>query len=138
MGQFALDITKWVNEIIEQDGTLDQAVRSIMFEMSSRVVQRSPVDTGRFKANWQLKIGSMPEKVYPKRFDKSGRETLGQIEKAASRVVAGDIVYLINNVPYSIKLEDGHSKQAAAGVIKVTVEEFGGIAKDAAAKNWHK
>ena len=39
-------------------------------------------------------------------------------------MVAGDVIYLTNNLPYAVPLEEGYSKQAPAGMVALTVQDF--------------
>jgi hypothetical protein len=45
---------------------------------------------------------------------------------------AGHTIYIVNNLPYANALENGHSKQAPSGMVKVTLQEFPGIVSAAA------
>lgn len=112
-------------------------VRKIALDMFSRVIEKSPVDTGCFKSNWQVSIGSIPSGTITPERDKKGYY---DFEPAVTAVMAktletkaGDVVYLINNISYSRRLEYGWSKQAPAGMVRLTIVEFQGIVTQAAA-----
>jgi hypothetical protein len=49
---------------------------------------------------------------------------MGQISGKVSGADAGDIVFLVNNLPYGPRLERGWSKQAPSGMVGITVAEF--------------
>ena len=85
--------------------------RSIAFEFFSRVIQGTPVDTGRAKGNWGL-VDSVP--------DASVDNPIVQVTKGSIKVI-----YLYNNLPYIIELEMGSSKQAPAGFIRLAAAELG-------------
>ena len=102
---------------------LDVAVQKISIEMFSRVILRSPVDTGRFRANWQVSIGSVPSGTLELE-DKSGTATVSKATAAALGMRAGSIITLANNLPYGPRLEDGYSGQAPGGMVALTVQEF--------------
>ncbi|HEX2554237.1 MAG TPA: hypothetical protein VHL98_11075 [Microvirga sp.] len=78
---------------------------------------------GRFRANWQVGIGSRPAGVIDA-VDPSGQATIA----AGSAVIAGltdkVAIYLVNNLPYADPLENGHSKQAPMGIVAVTIAEL--------------
>lgn len=133
MGTFALDVSRFVREVVKDGGTIDEAIRSIALEMFSRVILKSPVDTGRFRGNWQVQIGGIPDGVLDLT-DPSGGATISKATAETMKLRAGQTINLINNLPYSIRLEDGYSKQAPEGMVKITVLEFGAVAKEAAAK----
>lgn len=78
---------------------------------------------GRFRANWQLGIGMKPVGTIDD-VDKSGEKTKGKLHAAIPTDAAGRVYYLTNNLPYAWPLEEGHSKQAPAGMVAITVTEF--------------
>ena len=84
---------------------------------------RTPVDTGRARANWQVAIGTIPSGTLELN-DKSGQATINKVQAASMGVVAGDVIYLTNNLPYAVPLEEGYSKQAPAGMVALTVQDF--------------
>lgn len=104
---------------------LDLAVQKISLELFSRVILRSPVDTGRFRGNWQVAIGEIPDGTLDL-YDESERgvATINAAAAVALNVKAGDIIYLVNNLPYGPVLEGGSSDQAPQGMVALTVQEF--------------
>lgn len=123
LGSFTLNLQKWVDKT---KGNLDLVVRKVAFEMFSRVIQKSPVDTGRFKGNWQVAIGSVPSGTL-ELFDKAGTATMSRVTATVLGLKAGDVIILVNNLEYARALEYGHSKQAPAGMVRLTVSEFGAV-----------
>jgi hypothetical protein len=113
------------------NGNMDLVVRKIALEMFSRVIQKSPVDTGRFKGNWQVAIGSIPDGTL-QLDDKAGTATIAKVTAEALNVKAGQVIYLVNNLPYAQALEYGHSKQAPNGMVRLTVLEFNSVVEGAA------
>jgi hypothetical protein len=89
---------------------------------------------GRFRANWHLSIGVV-ENVTFDDVDPSGAETIAGLVAAISDFTAGQMVYLINNLPYAIPLEFGHSTQAPSGMVRVTVARFQQIVQEAIRNN---
>ena len=106
-------------------------VRKIALDMFRRVIIKSPVDTGRFKSNWQVAIGSIPFGTLELN-DKTGAATIAQVTAATLGLKAGDVIYLVNNLAYARALEYGHSKQAPAGMVRVTIAEYNAVANKAA------
>lgn len=117
---FSLQVERWSNNA---KAKADLIVRKLALDMFTRVVLRSPVDTGRFRGNWQVRIGSVPTGVLDK-VDKSGNIAISNINSEALSFKAGQVIYLVNNLPYARRLEHGWSKQAPAGMVKITVQEF--------------
>jgi len=120
MGWTGVSPQKWVGKT---ETKLDTAVRKIAIELFSRVILRTPVDTGRARGNWQVAIGSVPSGTLDLN-DASGTATVSKATAATAGVKAGDVIYLVNNLPYAQRLEDGYSGQAPAGMVGLTVQEF--------------
>lgn len=112
-------------------GNIDLVVRKIALEMFSRVIQKSPVDTGRFKGNWQVAIGSIPAGTL-QLDDKAGTATMAKVTAATLSLEAGQVIYLVNNLEYAQALEYGHSKQAPSGMVRLTISEFNAVVERAA------
>jgi hypothetical protein len=128
LGRFELDIARFV---AKANGNLDLVVRKVALDLFSRVIQKSPVDTGRFKGNWQVAIGAIPAGVL-ELYDKDGTATIARVTAEILNLKAGDVIYLINNLSYSRSLEYGHSKQAPSGMVRTTVQEYGAVVTQSA------
>ena len=89
---------------------------------------------GRFRGNWHLSI-DVVENVTFDEVDPTGRETIAALVSAVSDFTAGQAAYLINNLPYGIALEYGHSKQAPGGMVRITVARFQQIVDEAIRNN---
>jgi len=122
-GDFTLALSQFAEKAKDR---ADQVVRQVTLEVSSRIIVRSPVDTGRFRANWRLGVGG-PVTGTVEATDKAGDQTTGAIGAALPAKAAGTVLYLTNNLPYAWRLETGHSKQAPSGMVGLTVQEFLGI-----------
>lgn len=118
--------------VAKAKGNADLVVRKVALEMFSRVIQKSPVDEGRFKSSWVVSINSIPTGD-PGTIDKSGAPSFMRVNAAVVGLNAGDVITMCSNLPYSRKLEYGWSKQAPFGVVRITVVEFAGIVTQAAA-----
>lgn len=125
---FAEEVDRWV---AKAERNLEQAIRKIAIEIFSRVILRTPVDTGRARANWQVSIGSVPTGTLELN-DKTGTATISKVQAEALRLRAGDIIWLVNNVGYILSLESGSSKQAPQGMVKLTEQEFRPIVEQVA------
>ncbi len=96
--------------------------------MSARLlINRSPVDTGRFKGNWKGSVSSVINDPEVNTFDKVGTGTFAQILGVLNRYRALDTwppIYIQNNVVYARALESGHSTQAPGGIMGITVVDM--------------
>lgn len=104
---------------------LTQRVRVIALAMLNEIVLRSPVDTGRFRGNNIVSVGS-PVRVPVEALDKSGGATIQRGLSAVTGLEPYTQVFIQNNLPYAESLERGHSKQAPAGIYEVS---FRGVAQ---------
>lgn len=130
LGNFTLDIQRFVDKA---QGNIDLVVRKVALDMFRRVIMKSPVDTGRFKGNWQVAIGSIPNASLLTT-DKRGGPTITKAAAVVQGMQIGQVIYCINNVSYSRRLEFGWSKQAPAGMVRLTVAEYGGVVARAASE----
>ena len=127
MGQFTNQLRAF-NEKTTRNANKVLALSS--FVVFSRVITRSPVDTGRFRGNWQIGVGSAPADEL-EATDKTGGPTISNGENVALSARLGQDVFIVNNLPYASRLETGYSQQAPAGMVAVTVAEWPGIVADA-------
>ncbi|HCN70855.1 MAG TPA: hypothetical protein DIS96_03740 [Pusillimonas sp.] len=111
----------------------DTVVRKVTFDLAKSIINESPVDTGRFRANWQFGEDSLPTGIIDAT-DKPGKVTLAKIETQAITSKAGGVNYIANNLPYALRLEYGHSKQAPSGMLRITMSRYQKYIRDAAAQ----
>lgn len=128
-GTFSLQLQRFIEKAGDN---VDQVVRKSALQVAQSVIMKSPVDTGRFRANWNVAFGRIDPLTTPST-DKSGNGTTNRIRIQLNgwNVESGDI-FLTNSLPYAIPLEYGHSSQAPAGMVRVTVAEWNGFVAQAA------
>lgn len=114
------------------EAKMEQAARAIILQAFSECIQRSPVDTGRFKGNWQTST-AIPAGVLAV-MDPGGSRAIGDLRAAVGAFEVGQTMYLANNLPYAERLENGWSKQAPAGMVKLTVQRWQPIANQVIAQ----
>ncbi|WP_275150686.1 hypothetical protein [Citrobacter koseri] len=122
--QFSLDVKAFV-EATKRD--MLEVTKKAVIDVSNRVVDMSPVDTGRFRSNWEIGQDVVPDSAQPE----MGPYPRGPEVKARLASQAGAItrdvrfIFLANTLPYAYRLEmEGWSKQAPAGMLRVVVPEF--------------
>ena len=82
---------------------------------------------GRFRANWQIGEGTAPtgelfEKSPPASGYPSKDAVLGELQTKILSAKFGKTYWLVNNLPYAVALEYGHShEQAPAGMVGITM-----------------
>lgn len=110
-----------------------QVLQGTVREVGERLVQRTPVDQGEARSNWQASVNS-PVAIHTPDLDPTGAGAIADISRTAKAAKMGDAVYILNPAPHIKKLEDGHSKQAPAGMVAVTVVEGPSIVAEVARK----
>ncbi len=113
---------------------MELAGQKIAMEAFSRIIYRTPVTTGRLRANWGCEIGN-PYSGSTEATDKDGGPT---VSKATSIANGWDVIkpiYLVNNLTYATPIEySGSPVKSPAGMVRVTVAEMGGVAESIARK----
>lgn len=117
--QFKGDIDKWIDAA--GDGLVD-CIEIFAGKVQTALVNGSPVDTGRFKGNWQVTANKPP--LYAlNRYDKDGGDTIAEGKRAIYAIMRGGgavrSIHFSNMLIYANALEYGHSKQAPAGVVGI-------------------
>lgn len=106
----------------KQKSSVDAIGRRATFQLFNAVQLRSPVDTGRFRGNWQISQGS-PAAGTKNTTDPTGTIATQEAIKALS-IPMGGVVFFTNNLPYARRLEFGYSRQAPQGMVRLSVREF--------------
>lgn len=99
----------------------------------SEVVLMSPVKSGRFRGNWLPAIGAAPGGYDWQKLDPDGSETIARASATVEASELGDTIYLVNNLPYARRLEEGWSKRAPAGMVRITAARWQPIVRKVAA-----
>lgn len=94
---------------------LEKVNRKALAALSTSIIVESPVDKGAFIGSWYFQTGSAPTKL-----GSSGRDSVGEMLVSVNKVDYGQVGWLINNQPYSVKLEYGHSQKNSAMVRRNT------------------
>lgn len=101
-------------------GQMETLLRVAVFETDARLKAASPVDTGRFRASWQVGENAAPGGEQPPG-SYSTAPPLDRVNYGRERL--GNIYSIHNNLPYAERLAGGYSKQATGPWVQ-------GIAKD--------
>lgn len=119
-GTFARDLAVFVERAKDKQ---DLVVRKVALDLYRSLAMKSPVDTGRFRGNWQVGVSTVNTTV-DSPVDPSGEAAIARAEAALTNVKVGGVIYLTNSLPYAKPLEYGHSKQAPGGMVRITVVEY--------------
>lgn len=114
------------------DRKVNEFGRALGLEVLSRLIRKTPVDTGHARGNWF----AQPKRASTDEVD--GRTAGTALTEGAAEIDVWDItraeMHLTNNVPYIERLEDGWSGQAPNGMAKTTIVEVKPLADRIAAK----
>lgn len=130
MSTFTLDVSKFVDKASK---TADAEVRKICYDLVTGIILKTPVDTGRARANWFTSVGS-PSGNITASVDPSGSSSISSAVSAISKAT-GNVLWITNNLPYIYRLEfgtyndgpktvGGFSRQAPAGMVRVTINDI--------------
>jgi len=120
--KFNAEVEKFTATLVPEQIRLFQ--RRIVLELLTRIVEKTPVDTGLARSNWQVTISEVSEELFEVR---GPSEVISAGMQAVSDIPPFSIVYITNNVPYIVFLERGHSKQAPKGMVEVSAGELLGL-----------
>lgn len=145
MNSFSLDVKAFADSF--EQGS-EKAVRGTAIKLFSAFVESSPVDEGRFRANWFV-TGRQPSTKKTNSTDKNGNKTKKRIESAVLGIQDWSMFTVTNNLPYSEVVEfggykdgpktvNGYSKQAPNGVVRVNIARFNSLLNAEAKKSLPK
>ena len=142
--EFEVNLAK----IIKKAKANGEAVaRKVAIDLSTKVILKTPVDTGITRNRWALALNRTDETQYGA--DKSGSNAQIRNFGALSAFKVGDTIFITNNMPNIRVLEyglygnppgsangpktiNGYSTQAPAGFVRITyrdvVSQFSSIA----------
>lgn len=142
---FALDLAAFAAKAKAAPG---QVAAKATIDVLAAVVDRTPVGNpdlwasppppgyvgGRARANWNVSLGS-PDLSVTLNTDALGAGTVARGEARIGTDTQGQDAYIVNSLPYIRPLEyEGHSRQAPAGMVRVTVSEWQTYVDGAVAK----
>jgi hypothetical protein len=126
---FIIDMNKWTKKA---NGNTKLVIRKIVLDLYVKLVQKSPVDSGRFRGNWQVGI-NYPYTTQSSRIDNQpfgSAPSSGIFTEADATTKRWEFndnaIYLTNNLPYAYRLEMGYSRQAPQGIARISVMEIAG------------
>ena len=108
-------------------------IKKIVVDAFTRIVERTPVDTGRARAGWQFEVGKAqawtpPEGIYDALKDAETKRAIkAAVEDELKRIreASPEALWIISNhLDYIGALEAGWSKQAPSGMVAITLQEL--------------
>jgi len=119
--QYFQDVSHFISTA---KGAVNNFTRKVAISALNSVVLKNPVKTGRSRASWTIIPGTSANlNVAPE--DSAG---IASTRAAQPGMIAalkpGPEFVIANNVHYINLLENGHSKQAPNGMVRVTIAEL--------------
>ena len=139
---FALDVKAFCDKAKKNP---EIVMRQVSIKLFSAIIKASPVDTGRFRMNWQAS-GSAPASGTTVATDQSGGKAISVVAEYVLKSPDWSEFTLANNLPYANVIEyggypgdgpntvGGYSKQAPQGVVRVNITRFNALLEQEAAK----
>ncbi|NOQ31791.1 MAG: hypothetical protein GQ570_11775 [Helicobacteraceae bacterium] len=123
---FSLDLSAFSNLT---EHKLKLVVKKSFIELSKEIIETSPVDEGRFRANWMPAVGGYDSSTTE---SEDEQKAIRNVIKEANTYKSGDLLTLTNNLPYAEAIEfglygdgqktvGGFSKKAPSGVVGVNI-----------------
>jgi hypothetical protein len=98
---------------------VDRVVQETALAVDRELVVSTPVDTGRARSNWQVGANIAPTGTLE---PSDLGAPIAQAERAVAVRQPGQNIYIVNNLPYIVPLNEGHSAQAPAGFVEDAVQ----------------
>ena len=106
------------------EGQVEQLLRRTVLEADGKLKTASPVDTGRFRASWQVGENNANSTPAPPGDYKGTPAPLKGSNYIAGQEKLGNYYSIHNNLPYAEPLAGGSSKQADAGWVDLVGKEM--------------
>ena len=97
-------------------------IKKLSFDIFADVVAGTPVDTGRAMNNWVINVGTPSREVTDQGGDVGSIIASKTAEAFALPAGPFSTVWISNNLPYIVFLEEGSSKQAPRGWVAAAVQ----------------
>lgn len=140
MGDFSLVFKNITTKSIK---TTENIIRATVFDVEREIISNSAVDTGRYKANWQVTINT-PATSTVDAEDKTGKTTIDKNKAVIFNNPVPLVYWITNNLKYAMKAEyglwttkpstaktiGGYSRTSPAGAVRITLIRFNKFLKD--------
>lgn len=107
----------------------ERVIKKIALDVTANLIETTPVDTGWARANWVPSIGvenRRPALANPEGPDvatAAARQGTGKAEIVTGYFLGRGKIFISNNVPYIVRLNEGSSQQAPAGFVQAAIRK---------------
>jgi len=103
-------------------GFTSKLIRKITLDITANLIEDTPVDTGWAQSNWVPRFGTEFSKPDGTRESVSkAAQQQGIALIAATYSLDDGFIWITNNVPYIVNLNEGSSKKAPAGYVQAAI-----------------
>ena len=119
---FSADLKKF-SKMLDID--VSKVRRKIVLDLSKGIINRTPVDTGRAAASWNVSDGAPNISVAAAGGQGGQAARAAALSRAAQTHFQDPFAtsYIVNALPYIERLEFGYSKQAPTGMVRISLAE---------------
>ncbi len=117
---FGDQLMRWANK---RKVSMHKAIAMTAIRLGANIIERTPIDTGRAKGNWMSAYGSADTGTSETRTQNEALQGL-RVKFTVAQVAQNTSLLITNSLPYIIELEQGKSKQAPAGMVRLSILEF--------------
>lgn len=126
---FLVDLRASINEAL---GGAEEVVKDATLTLVTKIVLKTPVDTGRLQKNWNTKLNTADLTLHDVGAQDSPSRAMSELKNFDLKVKQ---IWITNNLPYAYDIEYGKSKvKAPQGMMRVSLQEFDQIFKGSAMK----
>jgi hypothetical protein len=121
----AIDYSKELSIAAELTSDVSKEIRKLGILVDQAVVGATPFDTGRAKANWLMSINNPQTGTVDSGFDASGSYSLNLAQSVLADYPANELpdLWIVNNLPYIQRLNEGWSQQAGSKYIETAIDQ---------------
>lgn len=109
-------MSQWRNISAKNKNKMLTAVKNTTESIAKDIVKNSPIDTGRFKSNWNAALNAPDLQI--------DQGAGGGFTSVINKMKIGDVFFFTNNLPYAKRLEFGWSNQAPSGMVRLALAKF--------------
>lgn len=130
MPRTLLDLAADMNKLAD---SIPQAISSYKVKIAQTIVAdlayKTPVDTSQAISNWVVTLGARNVGIVPPHYpgesgstrNASAQETIQRANIVLQQKKPGQSIFITNNLPYIVRLNDGYSAQAPAGFVERSI-----------------
>jgi|GEM_PF-279419 hypothetical protein len=134
---FSIQLDRFAEKVKLSPGLV---AKRVAFDLFGRIVRRTPVDTGRARSSWNISVNTVNRAVVAEVRTHVRDQINPRLVQRAKRLAAskfalqplkndfvvktGDTIWISNNLPYIVRLEQGHSRQAPSGMVALSIQEM--------------